>query len=518
MGIPAYFSHIIKEHRNVLKQISCKKFGKCTHLFLDSNSIIYDVIRSQTYEPPSSKNHQALKEYNIEFDKFVIHEICKQINYYISIINPSRFVMIAFDGVAPAAKLKQQQTRRYKNDYIKNKFATTTTDAVWNTSAITPGTKFMRDLSIGVTDFFNNKKNVLVTASDEAGEGEHKIFEWIRKNKNKPEMSDAKCIIYGLDSDLIMLALQHLQHCNEIYLFRETPHFIKSIDNTLNPNELYALDIPQLSDRVSETMKTLPRRHAISDYIFISFLLGNDFIPHMPALNIRTNGIDRIFDAYRATISKKTHLTQQGRINWSAFKKFLGFLAKNEHNYIKHEYTLREKQEARITRTLHTKTPDEQWDVIPLVDRSTEYYINPDDTGWEWRYYKSLLDVDTQLFTPKNICINYLEALEWTLHYYTYGCKNQQWQYHYHYPPLLNDLYQTAPVFNTNFLEINKQMITPEAQLAYVLPETSSYLLSDEKRIQMKDFYAKTKNPEFHWSFCKYFWEGHIILPPISIE
>ena len=50
MGIPAYFSHIIKEHRDVLKQISCKKFGKCTHLFLDSNSIVdYALIVDVNY-------------------------------------------------------------------------------------------------------------------------------------------------------------------------------------------------------------------------------------------------------------------------------------------------------------------------------------------------------------------------------------------------------------------------------------------------------------------------------------
>lgn len=527
MGIPAYFSHIIKEHRDVLKHISSKEFGRCTHLFLDSNSIIYDVIRQQNYEPPPLDKNNERIQYDCEFEKFVINEICKQIQYYISLIGPIEFTMIAFDGVAPAAKLKQQQTRRYKNDFIKQKFKTNDKKTIetWNTSAITPGTHFMKELTTSVTYFFQHKPNIIVSGTDKPGEGEHKIFEWIRENKNKARLqgtdSSKKCIIYGLDSDLIMLALQHLHHSSNIYLFRETPHFIKSIDKTLNPNELYALDIPHLATRVSSEMKTVPRRHAISDYIFISFLLGNDFIPHMPALNIRTNGIDRIFDAYKAIVSTKTHLTNGGKINWSVFKKFLGFLAQNEEGYIKYEYGLREKQEGRVKRFLHTKSPEEQWDVIPCIDRAAEYYINPEEHGWQWRYYKSLLDVDTQLFTSKNICINYLEALEWTLHYYTYGCKNPEWQYHYHYPPLLADLYQSTPVFDMNFVETKKgkqDWISPDEQLAYVLPESSSYLLSDAMRIKMKDFYAKTKEPHFHWAFCKYFWEGHIILPPLSIN
>ena len=75
MGIPAYFSHLIKENRSVLKSISENAELKATHLFLDSNSIIYDVIRSQTYTP----NDIAT------FEKSCIREICKQIKYYITL-------------------------------------------------------------------------------------------------------------------------------------------------------------------------------------------------------------------------------------------------------------------------------------------------------------------------------------------------------------------------------------------------------------------------------------------------
>lgn len=502
MGIPAYFSHIIKEHRVILKEISNKSFGKTTHLFLDSNSIIYDIIRSQEYDPK-----------NTEFENESIMEICKQIQYYISMINPSKFIMICFDGVAPVAKLKQQQTRRYKNDYLRQRFPKESPE--WNTSAITPGTEFMKNLSSTVKDYFANNPKVLVSGSDEFGEGEHKIFEWIRKNKHN--LTDAKSIVYGLDSDLIMLALLHLKYCKELYLFRETPHFIKSIDRTLNPNELYALDIPIMQERITRAMKTVPAKNAITDYVFISFLLGNDFIPHMPALNIRTNGIDRIFDAYNSAISKKGSITKNGKINWPMFKKFLEFLAKNEYTYIKYEYTIREKQEKRVARLQHTRTPEEKWDNIPCINRAVEHYINPDDDGWQWRYYKSLLDVDTQLFSSKKICINYLEALEWTLHYYTLGCKNQRWLYNYHYAPLLEDLYRSAPSFAVDFVKENFNPITSQSQLAFVLPESCAHLLTKEMREKMKEHYERNRDASFSWAFCKYFWEGHIHLEGIPL-
>ena len=137
MGIPAYFSHIIKEHRSILKTISSPEFGKPSHLFLDSNSIIYDVIRSLEY-----------KKDDTQFESNCIKEVCKQLHYYIKLIKPTKLTMIAFDGVAPVAKLKQQQSRRYKGSFMKEQFPKK--EPEWNTSAITPGTKFMKDLSFQV--------------------------------------------------------------------------------------------------------------------------------------------------------------------------------------------------------------------------------------------------------------------------------------------------------------------------------------------------------------------------------
>ena len=102
MGIPSYFSYIVKNHSNIIKKINCLK--NIDNFYLDSNSIIYDTLRviSDKYDNNDKK-----------FEKILIKETIKKINEYIYLINPKKTVIIAFDGVAPVAKLEQQRTRRY---------------------------------------------------------------------------------------------------------------------------------------------------------------------------------------------------------------------------------------------------------------------------------------------------------------------------------------------------------------------------------------------------------------------
>ena len=44
MGIPSYFSYIVKNHRNIIKVFNKKTF-QINNLYLDCNSIVYDSIR-----------------------------------------------------------------------------------------------------------------------------------------------------------------------------------------------------------------------------------------------------------------------------------------------------------------------------------------------------------------------------------------------------------------------------------------------------------------------------------------
>jgi len=86
MGIPSYFSYILKHHKHILK----RHFIICDNLYLDANSIIYDQI--QKGDEPYEHIYQAI----------------------MTIINKfqPKQTRVCFDGVAPLAKNGSTKTEK----------------------------------------------------------------------------------------------------------------------------------------------------------------------------------------------------------------------------------------------------------------------------------------------------------------------------------------------------------------------------------------------------------------------
>ena len=529
MGIPSYFVHIVNNHRNIIKKINKINVD---NFYLDCNSIIYDEYYKL--------DNKVTKIEDIE--NIIIKNVCLKIVYYINLISPKKKIFIAFDGVAPIAKLKQQRNRRYKNEFqktiLKNNYSK------WNTTCITPGTTFMNKLTLYVNTFFNNygsnfkNINIIISSSDKHGEGEHKIFEYIR---SLPKYhSNTTTIIYGMDADLFMLSLNHIYISKQIYLFRETPEFIKNIDSTLNPNESYLIDITELSNKLIYYFSDKPldiiekfndniKRNYLCDYIFICFLLGNDFLPHFPAINIRINGIELLMNSYKhLNYNKKSFLTRIDNydnnnisINWKNVRELIKCLSLNENDSICNLDKIRDKMYNNLKNKISFKNLENTFQSLPLLDRSKEKYINPHEKYWENRYYKVLFNIEHDENRIKEICINYLEGLEWTLNYYCNKCIDYYWKYKYNYPPLLCDLLKYVPYFDIKFIQNNKNKpLNSITQLAYVVPYNSLNLLPDKICKILKENYNYFYNSEFEieWSFCRYFWESHINLYDINIE
>ena len=524
MGIPSYFSYIIKNYSNIIRNLEFFINNKFSfhHLYMDCNSIIYDSVR-------------LVENANIEpamFEDEVITNVIVKIEMYISIIKPTETAYIAFDGVAPFAKMEQQRTRRHKTYYMSTlNFGGNTVINKWNTTAITPGTAFMEKLSNKVTSYFTNKslnlgvKNILVSCSDEAGEGEHKLFEHCRKECSKLD----NVAVYGLDADLIMLSIFHCKYANNIYVFREAPEFLKSsipLNVRGNDTSPYFLDMRELSRRVLDEMDCKCQdENRINDYIFLCFLLGNDFLPHFPAMNIRTHGITALLDIYRMVIgnfadryfiSKTT-----GAIDWKCFKLFINEVAKREHEFLLNEYFVRDKWGKRGYPETTEKEKEEILTNAPVLCRQVEKYICPEEDGWESRYYKSLLHFERTSTNIECLCVNYLEGLEWVYKYYTSGCADWLWKYNYHYPPLFADLVKHIRQSDVLYIKKNNSIsVSPFTQLAYVLPNEYLNFLPDNVKEYLDENYSDMylKKYDFQWSFCRYFWESHPLLPCVNSE
>ena len=522
MGIPSYFSYIVKNHANIIRKIEDGKF-KANNLYLDANSIIYDCIHKIDFTKLTESDTDT-----------ICAAVFNKIDEYIALLNPDNNIFIAFDGVAPVAKLEQQRQRRYKSQYqnkINKEIYKGTKADPWNTTAITPGTIFMAHLNSNIRKRYNdpakyNVKNLILSPSDRYGEGEHKLFEYIRAFPDQHR--DMTTVIYGLDADLIMLSINHLPVSDKIFLFRETPHFIQTINRDLEPDSNYLIDIPELANIITlnmnngEALTTVQQKNRIYDYIFMCFFLGNDFMPHFPSINIRTGGVDKMLNAYKATIGgTDDNLTDGKTIYWKNVRKLVACLAAVEEENLKAETKSRDRREHMQQPTTTEADKLARFDSIPNHERAAEKYINPFTPNWRARYYKQLFDFENADDTrKKQVCMNYLEGLEWNMKYYTSGCPDWRWCYKYDYPPLLCDLINYVQYFETTLVE--KQTPAPVlelTQLCYVLPKDCMNLVPSNvyNAIMEKHSDWYKSDCEFVWAYCRHFWESHVQLPEIDI-
>ena len=539
MGIPFYFSYLIQNHKKIITKI--ENIKNINNLFIDSNSIIYDSLNFENFINKT------------QFEKYIIENVIDKLQIIIKNINPKNKTFIAFDGVPPIAKLTQQKNRRYKSHYQAKLFDK---PVLWDTCAITPGTNFMNNLNNAIKKQYSNNKSIILSLTDIPGEGEHKIFEYIRENFDLNDSKNINNIVYGMDADLIMLSLNHLKYSKQIYLYRETPQFIKSLDNNLDPNQTYLINILELgnqiykeltddisvqkdtpvwlkeaSDVLDSSLNNLQINgqtfySKIDDYIFICFLLGNDFMPHFPAINIRSNGFIVLLELYKNLFNNKKQLIKDGKIVWANFKLFIGKIAENEEMFLKEIYNLREKQSKKNYRENSDEEKEFKFNAMPSWERNLEIFINPFEEGWQQRYYYSLFDIDITKNNQDNkaignICTNYLQTLQWTYYYYSKECVNWNHSYNYHYPPLLSDLYKSVPYFDSELvLKEDKNIIHPHLLLSYVLPRDSLNLLpSNIHNYLLKNYENHYKEDyEFIYAFCKYFYEGHAKFPKLDFK
>jgi 5'-3' exoribonuclease 2 len=392
--------------------------------------------------------------------------------------------------------------------------------------------------------------NVRLSDSNEPGEGEHKILDFLRASPR--EVREGQIGIYGLDADLIMLGLIASDTCPHLRLLRErTEYNIEACEC-----EYIYLKLATLKEYIVKDIgvhSRLGTHVVIHDYIFMCFLLGNDFVNHIPSLSLRYKGLDVLLRTYRSlqkVYQGYFHLidieTDQ-LIQMSFFREFLVGLARHEPKLVEDIHRTRLKQSQRVISKYtgyfwkfqqslgcdeRKRTP-----LIPLQQLS--HFIRSRDTLQDTEmaqemsenlplffvkeemnllqtkrlYYETIANDQEGDETIHEVCQDFLDSVIWTTHYYFKGCVNWSWCTIFERGPLLRDL--------ATYLQTKERLPPPRVdlpwtipkQLAFIFPPQShrlhSHRLTDKSKLDtLTELDALTVDVRFH----RYLWEAHIIL------
>lgn len=402
--------------------------------------------------------------------------ICQEVLDLILLTRPRKKLVMCVDGPAPLSKQNQQRQRRFRGAYggegKPNGF---------DTSQITPGTEMMYQLTKYIDWFLRSQLNsrkepwasldIIFSCERVPGEGEQKIMQYVR-TYGDPE--DSYCI-YGMDADLIMLAM--LSRMEHFYVLRE---------DVFEPTIQYHLiDVEQVRRQLSErdlrwscttqqpsADSTYDRRRAVDDFVLICFLVGNDFLPQIPVMEIFQGGLDLLVEIYTSICPGVGHLTRTSRrglsIRMEALARFLEVCARYEKENL--EYKLKKS---------FLFFPD------PLLQAAKVKPSTPtiDHARWSSLYLKKKFPAGTG---QREICDLYLKGMEWVLQYYTWGVSDWYWSYPFNYAPPMSWLGRYAPAYAAlrrvggDPLDVAAECAIPTSpflQLLCVLPPASSYLL-----------------------------------------
>lgn len=512
MGIYHFFGWFKNQFSgNIQKLSSSQKFEDVNvnvqNLMIDMNGIFHNssqkIYKYGMFKPKENLGESKKIYVNNRNQVKVFEDICITVDNLVKTVNPKKSLILCIDGPAPYAKIIQQKRRRFKTSLERED------DKTFDSNQITPGTKFMDYLSKYIDWYIRKKitedefyKDIDIIFSNEKveGEGEAKCISYIRKYGNK----DESYCIYGSDADLIMLSLG--THYSNFYILRDdiydrsNKYFIINISNT-------ALQLGEIMRWKSEKFEYCPQ-NAIDDFIFLCFMVGNDFLPHIPSLEIIESGIDIILSVYRETGTFYGHITKSSQDDIYFIKESLKAFFENISSY---EKPILEKK--LKNRRLYFK--DEILENCASIEKDS---INLDIDKYRNDYFeKYFKDEDMS-----KICYSYLTGLDWIIKYYKKGVPDWRWYYPYNYAPPANILTKYIETFNHPKYNKNKPLL-PFQQLLAVLPPKSSellpYPLNDLLKSEddvIKEFYPE--NFEIDLAGKKNDWQGVVIIPIIKPE
>jgi 5'-3' exonuclease len=425
MGIPFYFATLTRNHKGIIEPVKKTIVMEVDILAIDFNCFIHRYLKD---ESPIDSIIEALQ--------YILENVCK----------PKQLI-IAMDGLVPYGKIVQQ---RYRRMCIKDQ-------GTFDRNQISPDTPYMREIECSVRTKF---PYAIMSGTSMEGEGEHKLIHELSKIES---IHRRTICIYGLDADLILIALQHhkLSNPQGMWLLRESTEFN---DPAVKHAEFATLSIWKL-------LKELPMN--ITQYMILSMLcFGNDFMPSLGMFSLREDGYSRAIEIYEKA-GNPDLTTIEGR------KKFMKESAIQEFHVLEQRINIRKRPEEKA-----------------ILGKNTSLLSK--------KYRLHVLD------GVRDVCSvveAYWKTFHWTLHYFqTNKPMNWFWVYPYSDAPLVSDIVEYSETTEIQEKSLN---FTITDQLQFIMP-SKSIRTSKRRVVYPNELYSETRNP---W-MKKYDWE---MKPRISL-
>lgn len=243
------------------------------------------------------------------------------------------------------------------------------------------------------------KLKIIISDATVPGEGEHKIMDFVRSQRASPEYDpNTRHVIYGLDADLIMLGLAthepHFRVLREDVFFQDGKfrscklcgqkgHDARNCrgeaktkdgefdekDKEVTLKPFIWLHVSVLREYLAAELaiSDLPFRfdleRAIDDWIFMCCFVGNDFLPHLPALEIREHGIDTLTTLWRNNLpALGGYITKDGHIDLERAQCIMDGLAVQEDSIFKRRKEQEDRREASFKRRRTQQQPGSRHD------------------------------------------------------------------------------------------------------------------------------------------------------------